>query len=267
MDNIVKEDEKHNKIIGYDPTLIDSTIKFMGENNILFCEENVVLSKSDLMFGGSNSLIYLATNCHKYYLNVEIYNNSVLFIDEHNYINSLRGRTNLMISEQTNIFIGKDSTISFDIWAWTGGPHPIYDCSTNERKDLSKSIFIGDHVWIGQDTLILKGSKIGSGSIVGGKSVVANKIIGSNTIWAGNPAKKIKEDVFFVGKSVHKYTDKETEESMRFDSDEYIYKPEGKILDFDSIDKDISNIKLAEEKIKFLKNIREEKSKNRFFIQ
>lgn len=267
MNNIVKEDEKHNKIIGCDPTLVDSTITFMGENNILFCEENVVLSKSDLMFGGSNSIIYLATNRHKYYLNVEIYNNSVLFIDEHNYMNDLRGRLNLMISEQTNIFIGKDGAFSFDIWAWTGDPHPIYDCNTNERTNLSKSIFIGDHVWIGQDSLILKGSKVGSGSIVGAKSVVANKRINSNTIWAGNPAKKVKEEVFFVGKSVHRYTDKETEESMIFDSDAYTYKSEGKIYNFDDIDKEISNIKCAEDKISFLQNIRNEESKNRFFIQ
>lgn len=266
MNNIVKEDEKQNKIIGCNPNLINSTIKFIGENNVLYCEENVVLNNSDLMFGGSNSIIYLSTNSHKYNLNVEIYNNSVLFIDENNYMNDLRGRVNLMISEQTNILIGKDGTFSFDIWAWTGDPHLIYDCETKERTNLSKSIFIGDHVWIGQDTLILKGSKVGSGSIVGAKSVVTNKRINSNTIWAGNPAKLVKENSFFVGKSVHRYTNKETEESMKFDSDEYIYKSEGKIYDFNDIDKELSNIELAEEKIKYLQNIREEKSKNRFFI-
>lgn len=262
---IIKEDENHNKIIGYNPELIDTTIKFMGENNVLVCEENVVLNKSDLMFGGSNSIIYLSSNKHKYNLNVEIYNNSVLFIDENNYMNDLRGRLNLMISEQTNIFIGKNCTLSFDIWAWTGGPHLIYDCTTKERTNLSKSIFIGDHVWIGQDSLILKGTQIGSGSIIGAKSVVSNKKINSNTVWAGNPAKELKKGVFFVGGSVHRYTDKETQDSMKFEKDDWIYSNEGTIYNFENIDWEISKLNTIEDKLAYIQGIRKEKSKNRFW--
>ena len=52
-------------------------------------------------------------------------------------------------------------------------------------------------MWIGQHVYFLKGTQIGSGSIIGAKSLVAGKKIKSNTIYAGNPAKLIRKDVFY----------------------------------------------------------------------
>jgi len=85
-----------------------------------------------------------------------------------------------------------------------GGNTVIYDTDfhslqTNIRiaydEDLSlrinKSITIHENVFIGAHCIILKGVDIGENAIIGSGSVVSTSIP-ANEIWAGNPAKKIR---------------------------------------------------------------------------
>jgi acetyltransferase-like isoleucine patch superfamily enzyme len=53
-------------------------------------------------------------------------------------------------------------------------------------------VVIGNNVFIGAKSIILKGVTIGDNSIIGAGSVVA-KSIPENQIWAGNPAKFIRD--------------------------------------------------------------------------
>ena len=53
-------------------------------------------------------------------------------------------------------------------------------------------ITIGDHVFIGANTIITKPLTIGRGSIIGAGSVLT-KDVPANQIWAGNPARYIKD--------------------------------------------------------------------------
>lgn len=62
--------------------------------------------------------------------------------------------------------------------------------STTDIKAAPVSIEYG--AFIGADSIILKGVTIGKGSIIGAGSVVA-KSVPPRQIWAGNPAKFIKE--------------------------------------------------------------------------
>lgn len=52
-------------------------------------------------------------------------------------------------------------------------------------------VVIENDVWIGMNCIILKGVRVGSGSIIAAGSVVI-KDVESNSLYAGNPAKKIK---------------------------------------------------------------------------
>jgi acetyltransferase-like isoleucine patch superfamily enzyme len=85
-----------------------------------------------------------------------------------------------------------------------GGNTVIYDSdfhSLNKEKrncipeDLSdivtKAVTIGNDAFIGAHTTILKGVTIGENAIIGAGSVIS-KDIPKNQIWAGNPAKFIR---------------------------------------------------------------------------
>jgi len=56
----------------------------------------------------------------------------------------------------------------------------------------SKEIIIGKNVWIGANCIILKGASIGHNSVIGAGSVLT-KVVPDNCLYAGNPAKKIKD--------------------------------------------------------------------------
>lgn len=56
----------------------------------------------------------------------------------------------------------------------------------------SKSVIIGDNVWIGRNAIILKGVNIGSNAVIGAGAVVT-KDVPSFSVVGGNPAKVIKK--------------------------------------------------------------------------
>lgn len=65
------------------------------------------------------------------------------------------------------------------------------DLIMNQHADIQK-VKIGKDVWIGANAIVLKGITIGDGAILGAGSVVT-KNIPPYEIWAGVPAKFIKE--------------------------------------------------------------------------
>lgn len=65
--------------------------------------------------------------------------------------------------------------------------------SENDIKNrIEKPIHIKDNAFIGAHSIVLKGVTIGENSIIGAGSVVT-KSVPDNQIWAGNPAKFIRD--------------------------------------------------------------------------
>ena len=183
---------------------------------------------------------------------------------EKNYMN---GKLNAICSERKHIVVGNRGLFSFGVWMRMADPHIIYDIETKKRKNITKSIFLGDHIWVGQSAMILKGTKMGSGSVLGAMSLISNKTIPSNTIWGGNPAKQITSGVFFTNDVVHRYSEEQTEKSMTCNDDTFIYKKDASTKSFDEIDKALTDAKSSEERLEYIqKNLRGHKEKNRFFI-
>ncbi|WP_428258077.1 acyltransferase [Gallibacter sp. Marseille-QA0791] len=257
-----------NCIIG-NPKLINSKIEFAStaNNNILYCEDGVKIKDSKIVFQGDNSLIYFSKGKRPlYFAGIVMQHNNVLYTGEEL---AITGRCRILLYEGKHLIIGNDCLFATDVYFRNADPHLIYDVNTKKRMNESKSIFVGDHVWMGQQTFILKGSKIGSGAIVAGKAVVAGKEIFSNSCWGGNPAKHISQGIFWLKDTVHKFKEKESEESMKYKGDdEFIYQfKKEEAFDYENFEKELNKIEDVRGRLKYIEeNIAGKREKNRFFI-
>lgn len=95
-----------------------------------------------------------------------------------------------------DITIGNNVKIGGGCCVYTTDFHaldPAVRSSVNDtRYKVIRPVVIEDNVFIGAHSLILKGVTIGKNSVVGAGSVVT-KSIPPNQIWAGNPARFIRE--------------------------------------------------------------------------
>jgi acetyltransferase-like isoleucine patch superfamily enzyme len=98
------------------------------------------------------------------------------------------------ICVQTEVEIGNDVMLGANSFITDTDFHPIHP--ENRRKSRegvgTKKVTIEDNVFLGMNVIVLKGVTIGKNSIVGAGSVVATDIP-PNQIWAGVPAKFVKE--------------------------------------------------------------------------
>lgn len=269
----VKGLKDSNYIQGQFPKLNDSEIVFNGENNILYCEESVTLTHSRICFSGSNSLVYLGSNGSDYALNVVLYNDTVFHMGRNN---GITAKMTVILSEQRHCFIGDNGIFAVGICIRNADPHLIYDSKTRKRINPSKSVYIGDHVWIGQDSLILKGTQIDSGSVIGGGSVVAGKHIPHNSIWAGNPVRRIRSGTFWDADCVHQWTEERSISSYQYDEYLIEYKNENdcdkwtyeyiqeECQEYDLIDREINSLKKAQDRCEYILNLDSKRNKNRF---
>lgn len=210
---------ENNKIIG-EYILDNSKIEFKGENNILYLNGNITFKDSIIRFTGNNSIIFIDENKYPIIINARVSYDSVLYIGKKVFISK---GIDIYATERKNIIIGNECMLSYKSTFRTTDPHLIFDSKTKNRINPANSILIGDHVWIGQECLILKNTKIYSGSVIGGHSVLSNKEVLSNTLWAGNPAKKIKQDIFFTRHSAHDFTEDDIGKYDKYESDDYIF--------------------------------------------
>ncbi len=170
-----------------------------------------------------------------------------------------------MLLSEKNIIIGDQCLFSHTIWFRNADPHLIYDNITNKRINTTQSIYIGDHVWVGQEVAFLKKSFVASGSIIGTKSVVT-KLCYSNTINAGNPIKQVKENISWRGECVHNWDLEETNKYNYIPNDNFKYTyNQNEFLSPKAIEEKLDSLNTAQEKLEFVYDaIYCNKNKNRF---
>lgn len=105
---------------------------------------------------------------------------------------------NTSIGDRTEIHAGKKveigdrCNISWDVCIMDRDYHKF-----NSPTEEIKPVKIGNDVWIGCNVLILKGVTIGDGAVIAAGSVVT-KDVAPKTLVGGNPAKLIKEDIYWI---------------------------------------------------------------------
>lgn len=254
-----------NKIIGK-PQLIDSEINFRGINNILYCDGDIKLVNSSLNFDGNNAIVYLSTTESEYNLDLYVYNSSLIFIGKNNELDS---NLSITVKEHQNLVIGSDCTFGRNVSIRTGDNYPIYNLVSKKRVNFSKSVFIGDHVALGDYSYISSGARIGSGAVIENKTFVPQNFIGiSNSFIFGNPAQVMQQEVFFTPDSLDNYTPEDSINSSDYKSDIFIYNfVANETFDLTKIDKIISDLG-KEQKIEFVQKLFiQNKRKNRFTIR
>jgi acetyltransferase-like isoleucine patch superfamily enzyme len=97
-------------------------------------------------------------------------------------------------AEGTAITIGDDVMFASENQVRADDGHPIFDVRTGKRVNVSTSISIGDHVWLGRFATVLAGADIGDGSVIGYGGIVTGRIP-NNCVAVGSPAKVVRHDV------------------------------------------------------------------------
>ncbi|ARR03833.1 MULTISPECIES: acyltransferase [Campylobacter] len=252
--------ENDNIIYGDLSKQLNFKCDFKGKNNIVFFAGR---SKNiNIIFHSDNNLVFIG---HGVRVNgtISLTKDCCCYIDD----DSSFGGVSLRVYEAKNIIIGRDCMFSWSIWASTCDYHSIMDIKSNNRLNFSKSIYIGDHVWCGQEAGILKGSFIASGAVIGAKSMVVKQCY-SNTINAGNPAKQIKHDIFWLRDDIfeQKWGKEETlkNKNMPNENFKYIYDKD-EFISPKAIENMLNSLINAQDKLEFLYDaIYNNKSKNRF---
>lgn len=118
---------------------------------------------------------------------VTVDNEATLKIGDGTYIGA---KAHIRIAE--SLEIGKNVAISWNVTIMDSDFH-MY--SINDiPQNTTKKVTIGDNAWIGNNVIILKGVQIGNNAIIAAGSVVT-KDVAPFTAVAGNPARKIKDNV------------------------------------------------------------------------
>lgn len=95
-------------------------------------------------------------------------------------------------STNVSISIGDDCLIGPNV-QFLGVSHDINPTLRQAHKhNYAAPITLGKNVWLGGGVIVLAGVNIGENSVIGAGSVVT-KNIETNSVYAGNPARKIRE--------------------------------------------------------------------------
>ncbi len=96
--------------------------------------------------------------------------------------------------EGTSVSVGDDVMFASENQVRADDGHPIFDVESGRRVNVSRSITIGDHVWLGRGAVVLGGSTIGSGSVLGYGSVLKGRVP-NNAVAAGVPARVRRRNI------------------------------------------------------------------------
>lgn len=182
---------------------------FIGKNSVLDLGSNarIIIKNNGCLKVGVDYALLTGTTLHihkngKLIVNgwasfmrdssISVMSNAVLEMGHGSYINE-----QARVKVQKKLRIGKGSFIAWRCNIIDSDVHKHAEAGMDLNKipatDITKEIYIGDHVWIGGNCTILKGVAIGSGAVIGAGSVIS-KNIPPKVLAVGNPCRVIKEN-------------------------------------------------------------------------
>lgn len=184
-------DDSNNMIISdTDFKVINSKISFLGKNNLVSIGKNTTLVNFQVHFQGDNSHFCIGDNS-QFIGNVIVGSGCSIRIGN-NF--KCAGQIFITVAEETKVSIGNNCMFNANIQIRSHDTHPIFDVITHKRVNESKSIHLGDNIWLGNNVYVLKGVSIGDHSIIGLNSTVT-KSIPNNCLAVGVPAVVKRKDI------------------------------------------------------------------------
>lgn len=188
--------DQNGNVIEYDGTPIESSvsIRFQGAGNVLAVAKNAKVADLNADFVGDGGRIEIGATTEPRVgirAGIRVGHGCSVVIGPNV---GIQTRALIVAAEGTDVVIGADCMFASNIEIRTEDSHAIYDVRSGRRANMSRSIHIGDHVWIGKDAVIMGGVSIGSGSVVGLRSVVTRSLP-NNSICAGVPARIVRRHI------------------------------------------------------------------------
>ena len=104
-------------------------------------------------------------------------------------------------AEGQSVTIGDDCLIAPLTNVRADDSHPLYDRVSGRRINESRSVHIGDHVWIGRDSVVLPGSRIDDGAVIGFRGMVTgSRPVPARSLAVGSPVRVIRRNVVWLRK-------------------------------------------------------------------
>ncbi len=168
------------------------SIQVLGNRNKIVVGKECNLKNFSIVIYGDDNCVVIGEKCifDSVTIHIEDNNNNVVIGDR----TTVQKNTELACIEGCELIVGEDCMLSSDISLRTGDSHSIITMD-GKRTNHSKSVYIGNHVWIGMRALVMKGSKVLDNSIIGAGSLVTGNFNQKNIMLAGIPAKMINENV------------------------------------------------------------------------
>lgn len=175
----------------------DSWVVFRGKGNRLFIDDDVAVIGLRLTFEGDDGIVRISRRSVSR-ANIAVGNKSSIVIGEGF---SATATAYLSAAEGTEITIGDNCLFAAGVRIVSHDHHPIFDIGSGARINQSKSVVVGNNVWIAQGVTVAKGSEIGSGSIIGAMSLVTGSFP-ENSLLVGIPAKLMRSGVRWERKNL-----------------------------------------------------------------
>ncbi|MDR3527710.1 MAG: acyltransferase [Rhizomicrobium sp.] len=175
-----------------DRPLAEPFVDFHGTGNVLIIGDQCALRGHVAFVGHENVAVVLG---HQHALNLELtmYDRSVFFWGRGS--STYGGR--IWTHGEKNVIVGDGCLFSEGITFLTSDHHAIVDLDTLQQLNEPNHITIQDHVWLGHKCMLLRGAAMGKGSILGAGSILS-KSIPAAELWAGAPARMIRQNVSWV---------------------------------------------------------------------
>ena len=102
-----------------------------------------------------------------------------------------------LTAREASIAIGSDCLLARGTDIRSSDIHSIFDRNTGEHLNPSRSVEVGNRVWIGRDSSVLKGARVADDCVVGTRSLVTGCFDEPGCVVAGAPAHVVRTGIYW----------------------------------------------------------------------